>query len=247
MLFMGLLRGGAVCCMLHAACCMLYMDTCKTDFYSWNWNWHIYIYWPPEEARIPLQTDPNQAEPHKDSEPPLAHRPYVACVTHGTVVLISEIKKEKSKLHFSLELEALQNSDFESRVHRRGFLLRLAVAIHHTPPPLDTTTTTLPHFSRVISGYTTHRPSSSSPPWVVIVVVGGCGVVGCGVAGSMSGRSGGSCGGGWDAAMLLFCCWFSTSAFAPTAPAAAAAPSNPAGLPPGPLPPGREFAMCAAP
>ncbi len=66
---------------------MLYMDTCKTDFYSWNWNWHIYIYWPPEEARIPLQTDqitdPNQAEPHKDSEPPLARGPYVARVTHG--------------------------------------------------------------------------------------------------------------------------------------------------------------------
>ena len=161
--------------------------------------------------------------------------------------LVPGAGSSRRRQNLNLELEALQNSDFESRVHRRGFLLRLAVAIHHTPPPLDTTTTTLPHFSRVISGYTTHRPSSSSPPWVVIVVVGGCGVVGCGVAGSMSGRSGGSCGGGWDAAMLLFCCWFSTSAFAPTAPAAAAAPSNPAGLPPGPLPPGREFAMCAAP
>jgi len=31
-----------------------------------------------------VQTDPNQAEPYKDSEPPLARRPYVACVTHGT-------------------------------------------------------------------------------------------------------------------------------------------------------------------
>ena len=29
------------------------------------------------------QTDPNQAEPYKDSEPPLARRPYVARVTHG--------------------------------------------------------------------------------------------------------------------------------------------------------------------
>ena len=33
--------------------------------------------------RIPPQTDPNQAEPHKDSEPPLARRPYAARVADG--------------------------------------------------------------------------------------------------------------------------------------------------------------------
>jgi hypothetical protein len=71
--------------------------------------WHAH---GPSSEETPPQTDPNQAEPYKDSEPPLAsrllHRQQAlrsardALRAHGplseeTTVLISEIKKKKSK------------------------------------------------------------------------------------------------------------------------------------------------------
>ena len=54
---------------------------------------------PRTPSRNPPQTDPNQAEPCRDSEPPPAHRPYAACVadTWHTVLIKVKIKKKKQK------------------------------------------------------------------------------------------------------------------------------------------------------